>query len=58
MNTVMMGHPENENMEMDFDLIAELGSREREIYRASGFVILFLDKLTTLLGKGLKKILS
>lgn len=52
----MMGHPEN--MEMDFDLIAELGSREREIYRASGFVILFLDVLTTCSGKGLEKVLS
>lgn len=28
MNIDMMGHPEN--MEMDFDLITELGSRERE----------------------------
>lgn len=51
-----MCHPEN--MDMGFDLIGDLCSREREINRASGFVILCLDVLTTHLGKGLDEVLS
>lgn len=70
MNIDMMGHPEN--TEMDFDLITELGSRERDCfkngktknqtnkttYSPRDFVMLCLDVLPIVLGRGLGRVFS